>query len=142
MNATAKKTCEICEDFNIESGQRIRSGWTVWDTTINQAGEDAVDQFAPDWEFSEVIAELQSRGFQVATKYVVLNEHTLCYLIPDVPNTIGILHASILRGSPYNNLDGSAFFNPKVHAIRAATPEDFKEYRVQRPSDFGHNGSV
>ena len=141
MNA-AKKICEICEDFNIEFGQRVRSGWTVWDTTINPAGEDVVDQFASNWEYAEVLAELQSRGFRVATKYVVLKEHTLGYLIPEWPNAIGILHASILRGSPYNDLDGWIYFNPNVDAIRAATPEDFKEYRVQLPSDFRHHGSV
>ena len=141
MNA-AKKTCEVCEDFKIEFGKRVRTGWTAWDTTVNPAGEDVVDQFASDWNFSAVVANLQSRGFQLTTKYVVLREHTLGYLIPEIPNTIGILHGSILRGSLYNNLDGWTIFNPNADEIRPATADDFKEYRVQLPYDFGHNETV
>ena len=135
MNA-AKKTCKVCEDFKTELGKRVRTGWTVWETTVNPVGEDVVDQFAPDWTYSDVVANLQVRGFLVAPNYVVLNEHTLGYLIPEIPNTIGILHTSMLRGSPYNNLDGWTNFNPDVDVIRASTTEDFEQYRVQLPPDF------
>ncbi len=74
-------------------------------------------------------------------KYVVLNEHTLGYLIPKMRNAIGILHASILRGSPHNDLDGWTLFVSGVHTIRAATPEDFRLYRVHLPADYAEGSS-
>lgn len=75
----------------------------------------------------------------VSAKYVVLNEHTLGYLIPEMPNAMGILHASILRGSPHNDLDGWTLLVPSVDTIRAATPEDFRLYRVHLPRDYEGN---
>lgn len=69
-------------------------------------------------------------------KYVVLNEHTLGYLIPEWKNAVGILRASVLRGSPHSDQDGWTMFVPGSDQVRAATEEDFQAYRVQLPRDY------
>lgn len=66
-------------------------------------------------------------------KYFVLNGHTLVYAIPN--GTLGILHASILKGSPYDRLEGWVLSSPN-HKLTPATREDFKTFRVMVPPDF------
>jgi len=67
--------------------------------------------------------------------YVVLNEHTLGYFqntdkIPTEPYaSMGIIHASILKGSPYSNMSGTVTVSPS-DKIRLATKEDFHNFRV------------
>lgn len=66
---------------------------------------------------------------------IVLDEHTLGVVYPN--NRLQILHASILRGSPHP-IDGVIHFDPVLHAgrFRAATEQDFKDYRVQFHPDY------
>jgi hypothetical protein len=61
-------------------------------------------------------------------KLVVVNEHTLGYIDPRTPNTFNILHASVLKGSSYQNLSAPSI--PKNGKIRLATPKDFDDFRV------------
>ncbi len=68
------------------------------------------------------------------TKYIVINEHTLGYLIPEMPNYVGILKASVLKGSTYNEQSGAVYI--KYEIIRNATKKDFDEFRVCLPPDF------
>jgi hypothetical protein len=63
------------------------------------------------------------------TKIVVLNEHTLGYITPDLPNYVQILHSSILKGSPYG-LHPDSILIGSGDKIRLASSIDFNEYRV------------
>ena len=59
-------------------------------------------------------------------KLVVVDEHTLGYITPGL-NGIRVLHASILRGSPY--CDTSVIYE-EGKKIRLASEQDFDDYRV------------
>ncbi len=67
------------------------------------------------------------------TRYVVMDEHTLGYLIPEMPDCIGVLHGSVLKGSPYGPLCGMAYIVAGNTKLRQATLADFEEYRVVPP---------
>lgn len=68
-------------------------------------------------------------------EYLVGDEHTLVYA-QEGTDLLGVLHGSVLRGSPYGGpLQGPVpRFMFKV--LRPATIEDFKTYRVMPPKDF------
>lgn len=68
-------------------------------------------------------------------KYVVLNEHTLCYR-QEGSVMLGVLHSSVLRGG--NHQFGPVSVTSR-DSLREATVEDFDTYRV-RPE--GHLISV
>lgn len=59
-------------------------------------------------------------------KLVVVDAHTLGYILPQIPDKVQILHTSILKGSPYS--DSSAIFVSR-HKIRLASAEDFEDFR-------------
>jgi hypothetical protein len=63
----------------------------------------------------------------VKIKLVVIENHTLGYLIPN-SDYAGILHASILKGSPYSNFGGSIYIKHKN--IKLASKNDFDNFRV------------
>jgi hypothetical protein len=65
------------------------------------------------------------------TKYVVQDENLLGYLIPEQPSIVGILAASVIRGSIYNWTDGTAVNRPEQQ--RPATRQDFADFRVCLP---------
>lgn len=60
------------------------------------------------------------------TQLVVIDEHTLAYIEPEQIFAY-VLHASILRGSPYGL--GSHIAH-EFHKVRLATEKDFDDYRV------------
>jgi len=62
-------------------------------------------------------------------QFIVIDENTLCYTIPEIPNTAGILRASTIRGSSYNDLTGSIAI-PKRN-VRLATRQDFDDYLIR-----------
>jgi hypothetical protein len=62
--------------------------------------------------------------------YFVLNGHTLGYVYSTQPNTFGILHASILKGSTFDRLAGFAAISPGIDILKPATLADFAEFRV------------
>lgn len=62
------------------------------------------------------------------TTLVVVNEHTFGYIQPH-SNSIGVLHTSILRGSPLSYWTPS--IDPKGYNVRMATREDFDTYRME-----------
>lgn len=78
--------------------------------------------------------------------YAVYNNHTLGYIYLSDCYTImfSILHASSLKGSPFNSLSSGPLFihSWEKHKVRRATLQDFEEYRVSLPSDFDklHSG--
>ncbi|MEI6752363.1 MAG: hypothetical protein WCK78_04275 [Paludibacter sp.] len=63
------------------------------------------------------------------TKLVVVNENTLGYILPETPETLGVLHSSILRGAVFE-----VHPEPKhiisLDKVRLATEKDFENYRV------------
>jgi len=79
------------------------------------------------------------------TKLVVVNENTLGYILPELPNYISILHTSILRGSSISGRD-SIFIN-SGDRVRLATKEDFDLYRVDftgydNPNEYEYDQAV
>jgi hypothetical protein len=68
------------------------------------------------------------------TKYFVVAGHTLCYQQPGMVD-LGILHASPLKGSPYDRLQGVIPMPMDQATMRPATVQDFHDFRV---SPAGH----
>lgn len=66
----------------------------------------------------------------IPIKLVVINEHTLGYLIPNT-DYAGVLHASILKGaataSPLSAMN-PIFLQGKN--VRLASEQDFKDYNI------------
>jgi hypothetical protein len=70
-----------------------------------------------------------------AAKYVVLNEHTLCYRIDGGhPSHLGILNGSVLRGG-HSPLKGWVY-TFATDVIRPATRADFETFRVYLSERF------
>jgi hypothetical protein len=66
-------------------------------------------------------------------KYIVLNEHTLGYIIEGMPAPIGysymgILHGSVIKGG-HDWKNGPVLIHPS-DKVRQATLKDFEDYRV------------
>ncbi|PNE59582.1 hypothetical protein A8H39_00075 [Paraburkholderia fungorum] len=68
-------------------------------------------------------------------KYVVMDEHTLGYVMDEAPNYIGVLAGSVKRGGR-NPLDGPAIIAAGITRLRPATEVDFEFFRVAIPIDF------
>jgi hypothetical protein len=62
-------------------------------------------------------------------KLIVMNEHTLGYILPETPKYISILHTSLLKGSTFNAQSGPIYIGSQ-DTIRLASDKDFEEYRV------------
>jgi hypothetical protein len=67
-------------------------------------------------------------------KYLVGDEHTLLYT-QEGTELLGILHGSVLRGSPHDWRDGSVM-RSQFKVLRPATLEDFETYRCVPPLGF------
>lgn len=66
------------------------------------------------------------------TRYVVMDEHTLGYLIPQTPDCIGVLAGSVLRGG-HDPMQGTAPIATGRTVLRQATRADFDFFRVAPP---------
>lgn len=67
-------------------------------------------------------------------EYLVGDEHTLLHTIEGT-DWLGVLHGSVLRGSPYGGRND--WVPPRAFKVlRPATIEDFKTYRVMPPKEF------
>ena len=62
------------------------------------------------------------------SKYVVLDEHTLCYRLDGVKSMLGVLAGSVLRGG-HDWKNGPVSFTEESN-VRAATVADFDFFRV------------
>jgi hypothetical protein len=69
------------------------------------------------------------------TRYVVMDGHTLGYLIPEMPNYVGVLAGSVLKGGP-DSMQGTALIVPGHTQVRQAELEDFTNFRVMPPPCF------
>lgn len=72
------------------------------------------------------------------TRYVVMDEHTLGYLIPEMPGYIGVLAGSVLKGGA-DPMQGTALITPGHTRVRQAEMEDFTNFRVMPPPCFREN---
>jgi hypothetical protein len=61
-------------------------------------------------------------------KLVVIEEHTLGFIIPEMPNYAQTLRASVLKGSTYSEMGGSIYV--KNCKQRLASEKDFDDFRV------------
>ena len=62
-------------------------------------------------------------------KLVVVNENMLGYITPNLPNYVGILRSSILRGATYPENCGPYLLSP-LDKTRLASEKDFDDFRV------------
>ena len=62
-------------------------------------------------------------------KLVVLNEHTLGYIMPELPNWVQVLHSSILKGAPFEMWPSSKYIC-SPDKVRLASEKDFNSFRV------------
>lgn len=62
-------------------------------------------------------------------RLVVFKEHTLGYILPDLPDRVQVLHQSILKGATFKTLPDFEQITSKKD-IRLASEKDFEEYRV------------
>ena len=63
-------------------------------------------------------------------KLVVYNGHTLGYILPELPNSVQILHSSPLKGAVgTTNLQNNFHIN-KLEEVRLASEKDFADFRV------------
>lgn len=63
-------------------------------------------------------------------KLVVYKEHTLGYILPELPNSVQILHSSPLKGAiGTTNLQGDFHIN-HPDEVRLASESDFDAFRV------------
>lgn len=71
-------------------------------------------------------------------KLVVFNNHTLGYIFPSMPNSISILHESLLRGAPHttNAFPDSKHINA-TDSVKLASEKDFNDFNVH----FGSFGN-
>lgn len=77
-------------------------------------------------------SEIEKKKFpeKAKIKLVVADEHTLGYIIPET-NSLGVLHSSILRGSPLGNDQVMAAKPLGIFSkIRPASEKDFDDYGV------------
>lgn len=70
------------------------------------------------------------------TKLVVFNNHTLGYIIPELPNYMQPLHASILKGAPFETHPSSKYIG-KSDNVRLASEKDFNDFNCH----FGSFGN-
>lgn len=63
-------------------------------------------------------------------KLVVLNEHTLGYILPEMPSVVHIIETSPLKGSPTSSKLTSCFPLGKLDDVRLASKQDFQEFGV------------
>jgi len=77
------------------------------------------------------IFEVQTKTNEMdRIKLVVFKGHTLGYILPELPTSVQVLHASILKGAPCNDLYPSSKQINSTDEIKLATEQDFHSFRV------------
>jgi hypothetical protein len=75
-------------------------------------------------------------------KLVVFNNHTLGYILPELPNRLQVLQASVLRGATFKVHDESIAIGLN-DSYRLATAKDFADFNFhfggfQNNPDYEH----
>lgn len=63
------------------------------------------------------------------TKLVVFNEHTLGYILPELPNYVQVLKESILRGATFRMFPDNSLIH-STDKVRLASEKDFDSFNV------------
>jgi len=70
-------------------------------------------------------------------KLIVADENTLGFIVPNMPRVFHVLHANVLKGSPYSDTGINSVNIPlDGHQYRLATKQDFIDYRVRYEGYF------
>ncbi len=62
-------------------------------------------------------------------RLVVFNEHTLGYILPELPDRVQVFHSSILKGAPFELYPDSKVIS-SLDKVRLASEQDFDNFRV------------
>jgi hypothetical protein len=71
---------------------------------------------------------MASKKVEGRIKLVVWREHTLGYIFPELPNTLCILHASVLKGAAFEVNPSSKYIRDNDPEVRLASKEDFDRF--------------
>jgi hypothetical protein len=73
----------------------------------------------------------------IMTRYVVMNENVLGCIRDETPNTLEVIHASVLRGADYGRFPAPLNISPSDN-IRPATKADFDKFCVFSKGYLGY----
>jgi hypothetical protein len=62
-------------------------------------------------------------------KVVVFKEHTIGFIFPEMPNSVSVLHSSLLKGAPFELWPACKVIN-KPEEVRLASNKDLEDFMI------------